>query len=374
MKIAVIGDLHLGHSLYGYDLTDYAKRAVYEFLNFCTVQKVQHAIILGDIFDKPKASIELEKFITQIANHFEARRINLYALIGNHDCIGRKDVGSTVEAIRSINFDYVSIVDYPTAYRLPGYLISLLLLPFASPKYFEDPAEYAKAAITVFNTIPRNHQIIVATHLNIKGAKMGKQEFLYRGDDYVIPEEIIKSRRVTRIIAGHIHTPQQLGKITVLGSADPQGFSEAGDRYFALINEAGSIRRFKRTGLSMQEIVIDVAGKPSTIEDVKSYLKCNQGQLVKIQPIIDEACSVDWARAEEMLYKRGAAFVHVAPPIFKIPATANDVKDHVGVKRSQKTEIDLAKKFILDRTKEPDHRDRLIGKFREILNIAQQAS
>ena len=87
-KVAFVGDLHLNHSTPKSRIDDYPTTCIdkLESLRVSLLQRdVKYLIILGDVFHKPKQSVEfLNRVIKQFLK-FKDSGIEVYSIIGNHD-------------------------------------------------------------------------------------------------------------------------------------------------------------------------------------------------------------------------------------------------------------------------------------------------
>jgi DNA repair exonuclease SbcCD nuclease subunit len=359
--IGVLGDLHLGRSLYGYSLTLMIRSAMYRFLHFCIKHEVKIAVALGDIFDNPRPTIEQEKIAIQWCNEFERAGINLFLINGNHDATGKAGLGSALDVIRANRFTFVNVINRPTLIkRLPSAVPytgpPLYFLPFPCPSLYQDPEAWERAATS---NVERG--AITFCHLNIEGAKVGEQDFPYRGDHFNLPSKIIKLSRL--VVAGHIHNPQRVGKtIQIIGAAERLRFDERNhDRYFTLIGDR--VVHYRRSdALHLRQLLLDASGGEVTTEDVKRVVKDQdvKGAIVKLAPYVDELSTVDWTEVASEVYKQGADHVVVAPP--------KQVKAKT-VRRIAKGRIDtfeVARRFIIARIKDKRERKLIYKRFKRI--------
>jgi exonuclease SbcD len=363
--IAVLGDLHLGRSLYGYSLTPMIRFAMYRFFRFCVSHEVKIAVQVGDIFDNPRPTIEQEKIAIQWCNEFERAGINLFLINGNHDATGKPRLGSALDVIRANRFRFVAVINRPTliqripsAYSYTG--PSLYFLPFPCPSIYQEGEAWERAATLNMGSA----RPITFCHLNIEGAKIGEQDFPYRGDHFNLPKKVINGSRL--VVAGHIHNPQRVGKkVQIVGSAERLRFDERNhDRYFTLVVPLASrVKHYRRSALNLRQLTLDASGnEAATTEDVKRVIKGEdvQGAIVKVAPYVDELSTVDWNEVASALYKQGADHVVIAPPI--------QVKAKLA-RRIAKGRIDndtVAKRFIVDRIKDKWERKLIYKRFKRL--------
>lgn len=356
-KIAAIGDLHLGRSLYGYDMTFDVRRVMRSFFEYCQRTGIRTAVQLGDVFDRPNPVEEHRKWFVQWCNEFERAKIRLFVLVGNHDAITRESVSSGLESIGAYSFKYVRIIDRPTYER------GLLFLPFPSYCNYQSPEQWEHAVDRLVTEV--KHPTIVFSHLDIDGAKLGQQSYVYRGSAYKIPKAVIASKRVTRIFAGHIHKPQFVGdKIIVVGAAQRLRFDEAEDkRMFWLVLDHKVSSNYTYKGKCLLDLEFDCQSA-NTEKVIKAILQQPVSRaLVKLTPTISAETAVDWAAVETAVREAGADLVVTAP-----------IKIRSSEKRRLKLEsndpLKLARQFIKSKIPDRDRQKRLYGIFRKLTEHA----
>lgn len=331
MNIGVIGDLHLGRSLYGYSLSDSIRNSMWEFVSFCKRYSVDTAIQLGDVFDRPIPTEADRKLVAQWCNEFDRAKIPLFILGGNHEAMARESTPFALQYLKAgSQKSNPWIVDRPLVFQPADDCkldVNLILLPFPSSGIYDSATEYNEDVEHALRRLDGSYTSVCFSHLNVTGASLGNQEFVYRGADYVLPDCI-----TCTTIAGHIHTPQTIGnRIEVIGAADRLRFDEAGQpRYFGLVTttkDAVHVTRYVRTtALNLLELVVDASGsnrlnRAKTTDEVIEELAnhesrcCFQWSVVKVVPYVDRYSVVDWSEVRNWLYSDGARFVQIAPPI-----------------------------------------------------------
>lgn len=358
IRTAILGDLHLGRVLYQHDLTPDIRRTMYCFLDFCREHQVHNAVQLGDVFDTPTPTEILRKFFAQWCNEFRRAGISLFVMTGNHDVTGNPAAPSALEAFKcrahTTQDSLVRVIDRPT------YTEGLLLLPFPSPGIFTSFSQYC-TDIPVTGT-----GALAFTHLNVQGATLNDQDFVYRGGDYYIPADL----RVNMVVAGHIHKPQRVGNIRVIGSAERLRFNEHRDsRYFGLLRGNKLSLHRNEAALRFKSIELDVSGWandgdiPTTL-DVMNRLREEDiaGVIVKVTPIIDEASTVEWAAVREGLYKAGVRHAVIAPPV----KLNREVKQRKQTRQTLDP-VHAAAGFIKGRVQDVEERKKLMRHFKLML-------
>lgn len=382
MKIALLGDLHLGKSLYGFDLSPYIKRAMWDFLGLCRRKKVAVAVQLGDVFDRPTPTEEQRKVVAQWCNEFDRAGIRLYIIVGNHDVLAKKESPSALQYLKSSSLNSnVWVVDRPLVLypRSSGVAVNLAFLPFPSPGIYRHKGEYEEDIEAALEDDDQRHQLLTFAHLNVTGAKLGNQEFVYRGADYSLP------KWPGRIFCGHVHKPQVLRSVTVIGAAERLRFDETDQvRCFGLVTvdlkdrfspHGINFRKVLRPdALNLVELEIDASSingsrkAPSTgevISDIAStHIRVGFNRaVIKVTPFVDHQTVVDWGEVRDWLYSDGAEHVHVAPPV-SVGEKRNDKSEK---KQQSKDPVKAAERFIKERVRGRKKKADLMDQFLKVL-------
>lgn len=369
IRIAVIGDLHLGRLLYGYDLTPHIRSTMYRFFDLCVSHKMHAAVVLGDVFDRPTPTEALRKIVVQWFNEFERAGINLYVLVGNHDAMSNPESPSALESLRVVDWNYIQIVSRPM--RVAG---RFLMVPFPSPGLYDTPDEWL---VELASEQEGLRQASVAfTHLDVYGAVVGEQAFPYRGSDYQIPDVMLEDDFIDLIVGGHIHKPQKVGKVKLVGAAERLRFDEReDDRAFTIlrgdrIDDTNALEvvdcPYSAEALDLRQVEVDASawgnpsGVPSTQDVIDSIAAWDvKGAIIKVQPVIDHQSSVDWSAVESELHRQGALSVVVAPPIL---AQRIDPEDAAQVSEPK----EAAKQFIASKIADKKERAKVGRMFKQL--------
>lgn len=360
--IGLIGDTHVGRTLFGYDLTPHIRRTMYGFYEFCLLNRCKTAVHLGDVFDRPRPLLEHEKLVAQWVNLFEKSGINLLIMCGNHDVVAKPGLVSALDLLKaSGGYRHLQIIDRPR------WIDGIFLLPFPSPSLYGTRQEWLDEAQEVW--YEQNEGLAVFSHLNVQGAVLGDQEWVYRGGDYMLPDFVLNSGLM--IVNGHIHNQQIIGEdLLLLGSAQHLRFGEQTDSCsFGLMDRGGDIELHDYDALNLicYQIRAQDSDEPLTTESVKRHIdslpeteQINGETIVKVLPQTDNQTTCDWAEIEQHLYGLGAAFVKVSNPIL------------IGsVPRNRKTRVtgepqEIAKSFIVERIKDKREQKAVYRKFKSL--------
>jgi len=371
MRVAIIGDTHIGKTLYGFDLTESIRTAMYSFFRFCVEQKVGTAVHLGDLFDKPRPSLENQKVAIQWANEFERAGINLIILTGNHDCIAGPAGLSALDVIRSFPYQFVRVVDRPLMVKsdLPS-TSHFLFLPFSPPGIFDSQKDW-RAAIKKELKEAKPESFVAFAHLDVEGAAYGDQEFLYRGKDYAVPKGLLAHNALSLVVCGHVHKPQLVQqKVQILGAAQRFRFDESTNqpRFMVFDNPHHTRTRFIDS-INLFELELDAsgfshAGKPPNTGALLQAIKHMdfEGYFVKILPFIDEHTAIAWHDIEAFIYERGAKLVVLGSPSF----VGGKERVTVTAKKVVRQPTDAAKAFIKAKVGNKEDRRAIFKRFKRL--------
>ena len=179
------------------------------------IKKAQHynvpLIVAGDTLDT-KCVLRAE-YVNRLIDIFkEAKGVDTYHLVGNHDLFNEK---SNENALKFLE-PYVSIVASHKKLYLKNLNNPVYLIPYQS---------YPQIFIDLLTCIPKSSPIVM--HQGVKGATAGE----YFNDKTAIDVQILAGRR---IISGHYHNRQSFkldegGSFDFIGNPYTLGFGEAGD-------------------------------------------------------------------------------------------------------------------------------------------------
>jgi len=221
MKIALLGDLHLG--IKGFNEDFFNQQINYladEFFPTIEQKNVDIIVQLGDLFDNRKISDN--KFIIDIINHFEAflfeYNIPFYILTGNHDIYYKNTREySLLELLDKLpNFHWIN---KQTLFKWDkNILIVPWLLPNEEIKYL-DKADY------VFGHFE------ITDFFMVQGAKA----------TYGIKGNLFKN--IKKVFSGHYHIRQEKDNIIYVGTPYQLNFADAGNQkgFYILDTETDEI-------------------------------------------------------------------------------------------------------------------------------------
>lgn len=371
-RAAALGDLHLGRSLHGYDLTPHTRRIMYQFARRY-IDRADYAVQLGDVFDSPRPATGLEKIVVQWCNEFERAKTPLYLMTGNHDVISKPGYVSALDPIKAIPYRYVHVIDRPTVVPFGGH--TGLFLPFPSTGTYETPEDWENRALGALKRaeLASLAQVVVYSHLDIAGASWGDQDLVFRAGDFAVPLAVLESRRVRVLIGGHVHKPQRRGRVRILGAAQRLRIDESRMRRFTIMHSDGrDIKRSHVNAITMADVSINAAVDSEldidcdiTAEDQQQLLDAFpwaavDGSIVRVSAWSNARTVLDWGDLERQLYQAGALFVYPIVPRMIIDGI--EAEDSPCIFDPQ----EAAEQFISDRIQRKSERDAMMAAFESL--------
>ena len=239
--IGIIGDLHL-KSLLGYSdlIADNRIPEKKEVLDFIVkeLQDCDRIIFCGDQFNfKNNPSSVVAEFVDFIESFEQSI---LYILSGNHDkCADGKTAVDFLKHIKNkrkwrIITDKIEIID------------KFVFLPYLTKPELGVTTNQ-KGIEKVMNMLSSSSGDILFTHYAISDSLVKNGVTTNVFDEIVLPKVELE-KKYKLIVAGHIHTPQQVGKVLIPGSIFNNSINET-QKYIWKINEQNcDIRRVKLPG------------------------------------------------------------------------------------------------------------------------------
>ncbi|MEZ3466919.1 MAG: exonuclease SbcCD subunit D, partial [Schaedlerella sp.] len=226
MKFLHLGDLHLGKTLFDFDLVEDQRYILDQILCIAEKESVDGVLIAGDVYDKSVPSEAATKLLDYFLMKLAQKEIKVFMVSGNHDSDDRLNYGSTLFASNQI---FISAVFDGTLHRQSfaeeDTKIHIYMLPFVKASqvrhYFPDEKieSYDDAVQTIIrNTdINKSNKNILVAHQFVSGK--GEDPAL-AGSESVGTQSVGLVEKIgydcfndfDYVALGHIHSPQNVGR------------------------------------------------------------------------------------------------------------------------------------------------------------------
>lgn len=207
LDFIAIGDLHLdGLNFLGADANKYILSCVEQAEKYAVRHKIEHIFYLGDISDKPKLSYDAHTLLME--QWLKYPFIHRWVILGNHDYghLGRHSLEIMKCAFKD---SHIHIIDMPERVVLEG--VPVNFLPYPYPNLSCD--------FSLRNSIN-------VSHFEIAGAQ--RDNNTESNSRQTVPDG-------TYWIMGHLHTPQDVGRVHYTGTLFQKNFGETLPKYFSRI-------------------------------------------------------------------------------------------------------------------------------------------
>lgn len=229
MKFIHLGDLHIGKLVNDFNMIDDQRFILNQILTIIENQKIDAALLAGDIYDKTIPTEEAVMLFDEFLNELVKRKIKTFIISGNHDSDERLNFGSSLFKNNDI---YISAIYNGNLfkYELEDEYgkINVYLMPFIKgsqvKRYFpeENIENYDKAIRVVLkNTkIDLAERNILVAHQFVAG-KTGLPETAGSENIDVLNVGTVDQIGVDcfydfdYVALGHIHSPQKIERDTI---------------------------------------------------------------------------------------------------------------------------------------------------------------
>jgi len=257
VKIAASADWHVDNLGKTYLIDGVSNREIdlgkqiNEMVYVCKQKNVKIFFIAGDLFDKNLVTGYYFDKVVDYLEMFTDNDIEIVVIQGNHET---KESGipltNTLKRLRNKNiwvFDSISMLPIGNA--------TIFLIPHIRRdlfKQYENYTEYVKDVISKYKKISKP---IIVGHFQPINSVPGSEQEMFAGSTRYIDCSIFKNALV---ICGHVHKPQEIGRVIIPGS--PVRFTKS---------ERNEIKRF---------VIYDtVTNKLESVE-----LNCQKMSLIKV--------------------------------------------------------------------------------------------
>lgn len=236
MKLIHLSDLHLGKRVNEISMLEDQKYILKEIIRIIDSEKPDGVLIAGDIYDKsvpPAEAIELfDDFLVRLAG----RKLQVFAVSGNHDSPERIAFGSRLMDVSGIHLSPVYNGEAASFSLSDEYgTVTVYMLPFVKPahvrRYFpeDEITSYTDALRCAVDQIPLDPagRNVLVTHQFVTGALRAESEEVSVGGSDNVDSTVFD--RFDYVALGHLHIPQNIGseRIRYAGAPLKYSFSEA---------------------------------------------------------------------------------------------------------------------------------------------------
>ena len=239
MRFLHLGDLHIGKSLYEFDLIEDQRYIFDQIIEIAVDKKVDGILIAGDVYDKTIPSENAVRLFDYFLCQLEAKKLKTFIISGNHDSDERLNFGSSLFESKGV---YISSKFngklYKREFEDPNGKVNVYLLPYvkgSQVKHFypdekiDNYNDAVKAIIKRANINTDERNILVA-HQFVGGKE--KLPNLAGSEGVAVQNvgtvEIISSEcfdDFDYVALGHIHSGQSVGREEVRYSGSPLKYS-----------------------------------------------------------------------------------------------------------------------------------------------------
>lgn len=262
MKLAHIGDLHLGIVLNHVNMAEEQRYILDRILDILHEEKPEAVLIAGDVYDRAVPSAEASVMLGRFLSALSEGGFETFMIAGNHDSGDRLSyAGSLLEKQRiHISGTYTG--------RMPSWTLTdaygpvrIWLLPFLRPSHVNRYAESEEERVMTYTEAVRTavrvsevdftQRNVIVSHQFVAGSSVhenGSEQLSVGGTDAVAPDAYAGFDYAA---LGHIHSVQKAGgeEIRYCGTPLKYSFSEEHDRkgiLFAELGRKGELAVFQR--------------------------------------------------------------------------------------------------------------------------------
>jgi DNA repair protein SbcD/Mre11 len=294
VRLLHTADWHVGKTLARRPRIDEAREAVGAVVSAAVEHEVDAVLICGDVFDHLAPSPEAEQVVYEALLRFEAHRIPVILLAGNHDHpqrwravesllarfqvhvvpeVRRPERGGLVEvaARDGSHSAQIAVLPWVGERRLVGAAELMGLAGDPHQAYATGVARLLEALCAAFDPGKCN---VLAAHLHVSGARPSGSERQHTiGDPFAVAPQAIPAA-AQYVALGHVHRPQRVpgagAPARYAGSLLQLDFGEAGQQKSLVLAdlEPGRPARVREIPIDAGRRLLDVRG---ALEELEQY-------------------------------------------------------------------------------------------------------
>ncbi len=239
MRFIHLSDLHIGKSVNDFNMIDDQKYILNQILDIIDKNKVDGALLAGDIYDKPIPTEDAVSLLDYFINELVKRNVKTFIISGNHDSDERLNFGSNLfEKSQVYIFSKYEGELFKQTLKDEFGNINIYMMPFikaSQVKHFYEDEEilsYDSAVKVVLKhtEINKSERNIIIAHQFVAG-KSGNPEC--GGSESIATQNVGNVEIIGTdcfddfdyVALGHIHSPQKLERETIRYSGSPLKYS-----------------------------------------------------------------------------------------------------------------------------------------------------
>jgi len=290
MRIVIASDFHYGLKSAGFDRTPEIHRIVEQIVGHMMDNKVDRFICCGDICHRANPPSEVHARLFKIYQLLEDLGIETRIIVGNHDANKQRPWGCLAPMEEA---GYENVVSHSKIYSQPAednWNFIYLPFPFAYELTEEEFLKHVELC--------GPYNIAVFSHLAVDGASLAG-DFILRGASNSIPKFVLEHPQVKVVFNGHIHIPQTVGKVEIIGSPFQTDFGDTSGKSFLDVelyeNGTYQVTKVPTDHDKLVQIDLDWSGTDTTKSGtilmkkewhgsiIKLNIKCREEQIEKVQ-------------------------------------------------------------------------------------------
>lgn len=242
MKTIIIGCSHFGLVYKGINFNERIHDCFLQIYERANEINPDLVVLLGDLFHNMGYSIDAVIQVVHWLRQFDNLGCDVIVVQGNHDKKKfRNDRFDVFDLVEEFQFDNVDLRRGRISFKAYKKSKSVLLfIPYLDKNDLEEDETNVQEHIEVISEKAlkkikdkwSSFKVYVFSHLSVEGVKTGSEVELTSSKDLVLPKCLIKSKMIKQIFNGHIHLPQEIGKVIMPGSVETFRFGEGRERFF----------------------------------------------------------------------------------------------------------------------------------------------
>ena len=236
MKLIHLSDLHLGKRVHEFSMLEDQAHILRQIVRIIDAERPDAVIVAGDIYDRTVPSAEAVQMFDDFLCRLAERRLQVFAISGNHDSPERFAFASRLIDASGIHLSpaYDGAVR-PIRLTDEYGTVDFYMLPFVKPahvrRFFPEAeiSSYTDAVRTAVEEMApdRTRRCVLVTHQFVTGARRSDSEDITVGGADNVDAAVFDG--FDYVALGHIHSPQNIaaGRIRYCGTPLKYSFSEA---------------------------------------------------------------------------------------------------------------------------------------------------